>query len=383
MSHASILIVEDESIIATELSFALTSMGYAVAGVEPSGEGAVEAARLLRPDLVLMDIMLAGEMDGTRAAAIIREHNDIPVVFTTAYTDDETLDRVKAAAPYGYLVKPFDQTLLRIVIETSLSRREMERRLKESERGLEHARKMEAVGVLAGGLAHDFNNILSAIIGYSEMALDKLPEADPVRRMVDRIHTAGLRARNLVELLLAFARPGGAECKCRANLAEVAQEALQLLAPSLSGSVAVSANIPEDGCVVSGDPTRLHQVVMNLLTNAAEAVRSGGRLAVSLFRERGPGPEGAAPGIEAGPGPEAMDREWVALAVTDTGPGIPLEVLERIFDPFFTTKRPGQGTGMGLAVVHGVVRSLGGWVSVDSAPGQGTTFIVRLPATTG
>ncbi|MEW5774969.1 MAG: ATP-binding protein [Thermodesulfobacteriota bacterium] len=368
MSSASILVVEDEPLIAQDLIRSLDILGYAVAGAVPTGEEAVEAARRLRPDLVLMDIMLAGEMDGARAAALIREQQDLPVIFITAYTDDATLDRVKSAAPYGYLVKPFDRTLLRVAIETALSRRETEARLAESERRLAHARKMEAVGVLAGGLAHDFNNILSAIIGYSEMALGKLPDADPVRRMVNRIHVAGLRARNLVELLLAFSRPGTGEAKGRADLAEVAAEALQLLAPSLDAAVDLRADLGQGRFPVAADPTRLHQVVMNLLTNAAEAVRGGGRLSVTLARESGNG--GAAGG----------GADWVRLEVADTGPGMEAEVLERIFDPFFTTKRPGQGTGMGLAVVHGVVRSLGGRVDVDSSPGQGARFTVRLPA---
>jgi len=366
MPSASILIVEDEPLIARDVTRSLTALGYAVAGVVPSGEEAVEAVRERRPDLVLMDVMLAGEMDGAQAAALIREQQDVPVIFTTAYTDEDTLNRVKYAAPYGYLIKPFDRTMLRIAIETVLSRREVELRLAESERRLAHARKMEAVGVLAGGLAHDFNNILSAIIGYSEMAMNKLPEADPVQRMVDRIHAAGLRARNLVELLLAFARPARGEIRGRADLAEVTAEALQLLVPSLPAAVDLSSDLGQGGFPVAADPTRLHQVVMNLLTNALEAVGGGGRLRVALSRERGNGGERA-------------EQDWVRLDVADSGPGIEPEVLERIFDPFFTTKRPGQGTGMGLAVVHGVVRGLGGQVVVESAPGKGSRFTVFLP----
>lgn len=364
MSPVSILVVEDEPLILRDVTHSLVQLGYAVAGTASSGEEAVEAARRLSPDLALMDIMLAGEMDGAAAAAIIREHQDIPVIFTSAYADDATLDRVRPAAPYGYLVKPFDRTLLRVAIETVLSRRETEARLAESERRLAHARKMEAVGVLAGGLAHDFNNILSAIIGSSEMALDKLPAGDPVRRMVDRVHVAGLRARNLVELLLAFARPAAAEARGRADLAEAAAEVVQLLGPSLSAAVELRADLGGERLAVAADPIRLHQVVMNLLTNAAEAVRGGGRVDLALGRE--PGADGA--------------PDWVVLAVADTGPGMEPEVLERIFDPFFTTKRPGQGTGLGLAVVHGVVRSLGGRVEAESAPGRGSRFTVRLPA---
>ena len=207
MNGQRILVVEDETIIAKEIEYSLKELGYEVLDVVSTGEDAVRMALDARPDLVIMDIMLAGDMDGTQAAVQIRKKTHIPVIFSTAYTDQDTLERVKPTAPYGYLIKPFDQTELRITLETALYRSGMEHRLRVSEARLNQAHKLEAVGTLASGIAHDFNNILSAIIGYSEMGLSKVDESDSLHKMFSRIHRAGNRAKKLVQTLLDFSRP--------------------------------------------------------------------------------------------------------------------------------------------------------------------------------
>ena len=365
MTTGRILVVEDEMIIAKEIEHTLVGLGFEVAGMVDKGELAVEAALRNHPDLVLMDVMLAGEMDGVEAAARIREGCDVPVVFLTAYTDDETLGRVKRTEPYGYLVKPFNRTELRITIETALYKADMERRLRASERRLRHAQKMEAVGTLASGIAHDFNNILSAIIGYSEMALRKADPSEPLHKRLGRIHKAGMRGRNLVQLLLAFSRPGGVDRRS-VPLGPLVEEALHMVTPSLPKGVRLRAEVAPDVRPVRGDPSQLHQVIMNLLTNAADAMsETPGELLVTLDRGDASGPGGGGP--------------CVRLTVSDAGRGIRAQDVERIFDPFFTTKVSGRGTGMGLAVVHGIVDSYGGRVEVDSAPGRGTQFRVYLP----
>lgn len=368
MATHRILVVEDEAIIAREIRHTLEGLGFEVAGVVATGEKAVDLALRDRPDLVLMDIQLAGDMDGAEAAARIREACDIPVVFLTAFTDEETLGRVKRTDPHGYLIKPFNSTELRITIEMALYKVDMERRLRVSERRLRLAQKMEAVGSLASGIAHDFNNILSAIIGYSEMALRKADPGEPLHKRLDRIHKAGMRGRNLVQLLLAFARPGGVERRC-VLLGPLVEEALHMVAPTLPQGVRVRTDVAPEVPAVRGDPNQLHQVIMNLLTNAADAMaEQGGELVVSLDR-----------GASAG---EAGQESCVRLVVRDSGRGIDAEHVERIFDPFFTTKMFGRGTGMGLAVVHGIVDSYGGRVEVDSAPGRGAEFRVYMPEDT-
>ena len=240
------------------------------------------------------------------------------------------------------------------------------------EKRLSQAQKMEAIGTLAGGIAHDFNNILSAIIGYTELALIDIPEGSELRNNLQQVLKAGGRAKELVQQILTFGRQRDQEQQpVRVNL--IVNEALKLLRASLPSTITIRHKIQSDLAVMS-DPTNIHQVLMNLCTNASYAMRDqGGALGVFLtdtditseFTKQHPGMN---PGT------------FILLIVSDTGHGMPPEVLERIFDPFFTTKRKGEGTGMGLSVVHGIVKSHGGTIIVESTPEVGSTFYVYLPA---
>lgn len=367
MDENKILVVEDEAVIAAEIKYTLEKLGYRVAAIASTGEDALEFLQHEVVDLVLMDIMLAGEMDGVQAAEKIGKSFGIPVVFLTAFADEETLSRVKLTGPYGYLVKPFGGTELRITIETALYKHKMEKRLQESERLLRQAEKMEAVGTMARGIAHDFNNILSAIIGYSEMCLMKVSDNDPMHKKLDQIYKAGNRAKNLVRLLLAFGRQGQANCR-PVDPAPLLEEALSIVESNLDSEIGVEKSIDGAAGCIMGEPTQILQVVLNLLSNAAEAMRGrGGTLGLELA---------------ANAKPECMELNggMVRISVSDTGPGIKPEDKVRIFDPFYTTKSGGEGMGMGLAVVHGIVSGFGGCVDVDSSPGNGTRFNVYFPA---
>lgn len=360
-----ILVVEDENVIAQDLRHSLTTQGYEVSGITATGEAAVESVAADPPDLVLMDILLEGEMDGAAAAAVISEEYDVPVVFTTAVTDEETTSRVKETGPYGYLVKPVDRVLLRITIENALSKHALEKRLKESERRLAAAERMEAVGRLAGGVAHDFNNILSAIIGYTEMAQMKTAEDEPVRKMLGKIHTAGNRAKHLVEQLLAFSRPSPGD-KRPVHARELFREVEDTLSPGLPPGVSLNFETEDDLGALLCDPTQMHQLMLNLVKNAVDAAKDSGRN----------GDEKGHVLVQASKNGEGFFH----LAVNDNGHGIEKRHLDRIFEPFYTTKAYGEGTGMGLAVVHGIVKSLAGEIHVDTEPGRGTTFTVKLPS---
>jgi len=240
----------------------------------------------------------------------------------------------------------------------------------ELEKQLRQAQKMEAIGTLAGGIAHDFNNILTPIAGYTEMAMDDLTESSPVRASLEEVLAASERAVDLVRQILAFSRQGDHERR-QIRMIPVVKEALKLLRASLPAMIEIDLDIRARADAVLADPTQIHQVVMNLCMNASHAMReTGGKLTVAMSDFVPEGDEGS---------PCKSQGLHVRLSVSDTGHGISPDVLERIFDPYFTTKEQGEGTGLGLSVVHGIVESHGGAITVESTVGEGTTSQVLLP----
>jgi predicted ATPase/signal transduction histidine kinase/ActR/RegA family two-component response regulator len=252
------------------------------------------------------------------------------------------------------------------------TQRAQEQERQEMQRQLQQAAKMEALGRLAGGIAHDFNNILGAIIGYGELAQGNQPEGTPARHQLDQVMHAGARGKGLVDRILAFSRSGIAE-RVPIQPQAVVEETLELLAASLPAKVHLETRLDALEMAVVGDVTQLHQVFMNLCTNALQAMDGGGVLTVVLDRAA----VGESRLISHG---TLRAGSYVRLSVSDTGTGIPPAVLERMFDPFFTTKRVGDGTGLGLALVHGIVADFGGAIDVATQLGVGTTFTIWLPA---
>jgi len=245
--------------------------------------------------------------------------------------------------------------------------------LKELENQVRQSQKMEAIGTLAGGIAHDFNNILMGVVGYTELAKQKAGANEAVKRNLDEVLVAGQRAKELVRQILAFSRQAEQE-RQPIELQLVVKEVCKFLRATLPATIEIRQNFTERPTIILGDPIQMHQVVMNLCANAEYAMReSGGLLELKLEHVAGE-PDGI------GTHPDLKGGSYVRLTVRDTGAGMPPEVARRIFDPFFTTKGVGEGTGMGLAVVHGIVISHGGVIQVESEPGQGTTFRVYFPA---
>lgn len=243
---------------------------------------------------------------------------------------------------------------------------------KQLEQQLVQAQKMEAIGTLAGGIAHDFNNILGVIMGYSELVLDDTLHDPLVNQNTRHILTAAKRASELVKQILAFSRQSKRKRK-PLNLEAIIKEALKLLRSSLPATIEIRRHISLETGSVLADPTQIHQVMMNLCTNAAHAMKvEGGVLEVRLDEVQ-LDEEAVKKYHEIPPG------TYLRLSVSDTGHGIPKIVMKRIFDPYFTTKDTGEGTGLGLAVIHGIVKSHDGDISVFSEPGKGTTFHVLLP----
>ena len=242
------------------------------------------------------------------------------------------------------------------------------------ERELRQSHKMEAIGTLAGGIAHDFNNILTAIIGFTEIAQRKIVHDKSMVRDLERVQEASSRAKELVKQILTFSRQSEQERK-PVRVTRIIEEVLTFLRSTLPTTIAINRQITtsSNGDLVLADPTQLHQVLMNLGTNAAHAMRTnGGVLGISLS-------EINADASFTALYPEIPLGALLQITVSDTGHGMDAAVTERIFDPYFTTKKVGEGTGMGLAVVQGIVKNHHGAIRVISEPGQGTTFHLYLP----
>jgi len=499
MAKAQILIVEDDWIVAEDIQTSLKKLGFSVSAIVPSGEEALKNAKEDNPDLVLMDIVLEGEMNGTKAAEHIRKQYNIPVVYLTAYADEILLERAKVTEPYGYIIKPFEDRELNIAIEIALYKHKMEKKLKESEEWLSvtlrsigdavistdtkgyvtfmnpvaesltgwsqdeaigkplnqvfliinektrercdnpveqvmatgvvqglandtiliskdgeeyvisdsgapivdsdekiigvilvfrdvtekitlqkqiiQSQKMESIGTMAGGIAHDFNNILYIIIGNTKLALNDVPEWNPAHFNLEEIKTASLRAKNVVRQLLSFIRK--TEIKRRPlNIIPVIKDSLKFLRSTISLNIDIRQNIQDTADTVLADPTQIHQIMMNLCTNASQAMEEDGGI-LDIGIQNIVLDENSASLLD----PELIQGNYVNVTVSDTGHGIAPEIIERIFDPYFTTREVGKGSGLGLSVVHGIVKSHKGAISVDSKLGKGTTFSVFFPVT--
>ena len=263
---------------------------------------------------------------------------------------------------------------------------------------LQQSQKMEAIGTLAGGITHDFNNILGAILGYTDLAILEAEDDSKIRQHLDKIQEAGHRARDLVNQILAFSRQTKQE-RLPVEVNSIVNEALKMLRASLPSTIEIRQDTQADKGTVEADPTQIHQVLMNLCTNAAHAMQeNGGILEIGIQNvyfgfssadyEKDTTLEGHA-SDSMGQANQILESQieyldilpgpYLKLTVRDTGIGMTPDVLGRIFDPYFTTREKAQGTGLGLSVVHGIIKSHGGSITVESEPGQGTTFHVYLP----
>jgi len=503
MAKTRILVVEDEGIIAKDIKNTLESLGYAVTAVVSSGEDAIERTEATRPDLVLMDIVLKGT-NGIEAANQIHDHLNIPVVYLTAYADDETLQRAKITEPYGYILKPFEERDFRATIETALYKHRMEKKLRESEQWLSvtlksigdaviatdvnglvtfmnpvaealtgwqrddaagkhlqdifhivneqtgmavedpakkaraeglvvglanhtvliakdgtrrplddcaapikdeqghmigavlifrditkqrnavkekerleaqlrQAQKMEAVGRLAGGIAHDFNNLLTVIEGYADLALAKVDENHLLHADLDEIRKASVRASGLTRQLLLFSRQRPTKA-VPLDVNEAINGLVNMLTRLLTENVTLTRRMAEGLWMVEGDPGSLEQVILNLVVNARDAMPQGGEIVVTTENVH-VDEKLCEVCAQARPG------DFVRVSVHDSGVGMDQDTMMHLAEPFFTTKKPGEGTGMGLAVAYGIIKQHGGWMHVESKPHVGSLFSAYLPAT--
>jgi signal transduction histidine kinase/ActR/RegA family two-component response regulator len=249
---------------------------------------------------------------------------------------------------------------------------ERTKELAKYERQLQQVLKIQAIGTLAGGIAHDFNNILFPIVGYTELTMDEVSEDSVAHKNLEEILKAAHRAKNLVQQILTFSRQSDQERK-PIKIQNIITETLRLLRASIPASIEIIHKIQDDCGHIMGDPTQIHQVIMNLCTNAYHAMQDkGGKLEV-ILTEIDVGYKEMIDKVGMQPG------KHLRLLVKDEGCGMEASVLDRIFEPYYTTKEQGKGTGLGLSVIHGIVKNLGGDITVKSTPGKGTIFQVYLP----
>ncbi len=300
----------------------------------------------------------------------LRRHMAVPVIIE---------NHIVAIAGVGNKAKPYDEedahrlSLLMTGAWQIIRRKEAEEEKKGLEGQLRQARKLESIGTMAGGIAHDFNNILSAILGYAELVRNELPAVSSVYKRQDQVVKAAMRAKELVKRILLFSRRTDQE-RVPVQPHLIIEEVVKLLEPSIPGTIEIKENFPGCGSILA-DPTQVHQVVMNLATNAFHAMREkGGVLGLALSRIKITPPDIALNNLKLAPG------NYAKLEVSDSGHGIDPITREKIFNPYFTTKPKGEGTGLGLAVVNGIVKSYGGYIDVYSEPGIGTSFHVYFPA---
>ncbi len=332
--------------------------------------------------MAFIDIRMPPGWDGMETAVKIRQLDpEIELVVVTAYSDRSMEEIVRAVGTPDkllFLHKPFDPDELKQIARSLTSKWRISREEKEQRKAryllmeqLQQAQKMESIGTLAGGIAHDFNNILSAIMGYADLALLRSQGNSELQDDLYQLRKAADRAADLVRQILTFSRRQKNELQ-PLQISLVIKEALKLLRASIPSTIEIRQEIHSQATVMA-DPTQIHQLIMNLCTNAYHSIMENGTIEVSLTELTiDPGDNAAVDGCELSPG------RYVRLAVSDTGSGMDQQTITRIFEPYFTTKEIGKGTGLGLAVVHGIIEGHHGRIAVNSKPGRGTTFAVFL-----
>ncbi len=506
MSTKTILIVEDQMVIALDIRNMLAERGYSVIGVVSNGEDAISEAREKKPDCVLMDIFLEGEMDGITAAETITMSLDIPIVYLTAHSDEKTLHRMRGGEPYGYIQKPINVIELYIMVEITIYRHAMEKKLRKSEelyrsifegsvdgivffestgrivdcnlsfsgmlgyeteelRGLDYfaitpfkwhrmeqediingqvvrsgfsgtyqkefftrdgivfpveintyllsgryaddglmwsvvrnitdrkrmesqllqAEKMEAIGNLASGLAHDFNNVLGGVVGsisLMEIILqeENLKNWSKMKDLMNIVRMSAHRASGMIKQLLSIAR------KQDLHLAPVdlngsLEAVLKICRSSFSKSIIIESELPEEPLYIDADSGQIEQVLLNLCVNGSQAMTimredreaEGGTL--SVCAERIHVGDAFPPGLPV----TAARGDYARVTIRDTGVGMSDNVKNRIFDPFFTTKEKFGGSGLGLAMVYNIVHQHNGYIDVETHAGVGSSIYIYFP----
>jgi len=378
----TVLVVEDSEDDAQLLLHELRIGGFAPAGTR------VDNARDLHDaldggtwDVILSDHKMPG-FSGDDALEIARaKAPDVPFIFVSGTRGEDQAAQVMRAGASDFIVKSRLHRLAPLIereLDEAARRREQRRTkaaLAESLEQLRQAQKLEAIGRLAGGVAHDFNNLMASILTYADIALGTLAEDDPVRADLLEIKRAGTRAAQLTRDLLVFSGQHGGE-RVTIDLGRTIDDLRPMLENVAGPSVMLDIEREDGLWPITADRRQIERLLMNLTGNARDAMPSGGTLTVTVSNVTVP-PDGGdtAPHLQAG--------EYVRLEVADTGRGIPPEVMDKVFEPFLSTKGERLGAGLGLAVVYGIVQQSDGYITVESEHGRGTVFTILLPRAAG
>ncbi|MCK5227317.1 MAG: response regulator, partial [Desulfobulbaceae bacterium] len=356
MPVTKVLYVEDDEIVRRAIVNYMTTLGYSMLQAA-DGQAGLDLFREEAPDVILTDLRMP-KMDGLQLLSVIKdEAPDTPVIIVSGMGTIDDAVKALTLGAWDYIIKPVsDMAILEHAVNKALERSNLVRENKQYQRHLEEevekrtaellqAQKMEAIGTLASGVAHDFNNMLNAILGYTDLLLQDTPAESRQYTRIAEISKAGQRAAELVNQILAFSRQTRQE-PIALHMQRLIKECLTLLHGSLPATIEINEQIDALCGAIYADPTQIHQVIMNLATNAYHAMREhGGRLGIELVQVE----------LAWGDVPDLPPGPYARLRVTDSGHGIEPEIMQRIFDPYFSTKKSGEGTGLGLSTVHGII----------------------------
>ncbi len=367
------MIVEDESLVGLDLQNNLMDMGYRVTSVHAEAQQALASIDEEAPDLVLMDIQLRGEMDGIEAAREINSRFGIPVLFLTAFADSAILSRAREVGAYGYMIKPFASQELRAMVEVALSKHRMDLENQQLHDRIRRAQKYESLRLMAGGIAHRFNNSMHAVLGHLSFAIDDLPPDSPVHAALKNAELAASKAAELGLQLLACSGKGFYEPQ-DLDLTDLIEKTLFPMEALLPPSIALNLNLETKLPSVRVDPEQLTQILIALVTNSVESLKDKqGTITIQTSIKNCSKKELAALRMS-----QFLDEgPYACLTVTDTGCGMDKKTAQKVFDPFFSTKFTGRG--LGLATTLGIVQAHNGTVRVNSEPGNGTMVEVLFP----
>ncbi len=368
-----VMIVEDNTTVAKDLQGCLNDLGYEVTSLQVSGEEAIVKAGSECPDIVIMDIHLRGQMTGIEAAEIIHDQFEIPLIFLSAYSDRNLLEKAKQVGAFGYLVKPFEERELFANIEMAIYKFKVEKERRESEFRLAQIEKLEGFRRMASSLAHNFNNILQVPMGCNELIKDLLPSSPQCQELIQDSTLALKRAAKISELMLIYVGQGTDKFMAF-NLASEIRIVTDSMRKKLPAQHSLEIKFESTDTVINANSEHLQKLLEHLLINASEAIGDG-HGEISLSTQVVSGKEAWLQ--EVFENNTISKKNSVIIRISDNGCGMDEDTRAKIFDPFFSTKFLGRGLGMAAAL--GIVERHNGAITVKSQTGKGTEVIIAIP----